>query len=108
MQIEVSARKLEMPGICACCGDPATDQLPVSSSRTKGKRVVRTETVVWHFPYCVQCIAHVHAVPGPPGGAAGVLFLLGLVCLLFEKTLAVMFMLVACGVGVVSLVVRRS
>jgi len=108
MQVEVSARKLDVPPVCACCCEAATDQLPVSSSRTKGKRVVRTETVVWHFPYCAHCLRHLQAVPGPAGGFAALLLLAGLVLLFFAPPAGVVSLFLACVIGVISFIVRRS
>ncbi len=61
MLVQVSARMIAFPKTCACCGGHADAQLAVTASRTRGKRVVRTETRGWHFPYCESCIAHVRA-----------------------------------------------
>jgi hypothetical protein len=61
MRIDVSARLIKFPASCACCGEPASGKLQVSASRSKGKRVVRTTTQSWGFPYCARCLAHVSA-----------------------------------------------
>jgi len=75
MLVHISAQTITFPRACACCGaDPQTN-LRVSSTRTTGKRVVRTDTRWWEFPYCYGCVAHVQAWPQPAGCAT---ILLGL------------------------------
>jgi hypothetical protein len=59
MRIDVSGLKLNFPPECACCCGPAEALLSISATRTRGKRVVHTDTRVWDVPYCGQCLRHV-------------------------------------------------
>ena len=58
--VEVSANKLSIPFVCACCGRPRPDaELVAAYTRTRGTRVVRETTRVFQFPCCGPCAAHV-------------------------------------------------
>lgn len=57
--VQVSARILHWPDMCACCGGPADTSFAAGFSKSKGKRVVRTESKWWKVPYCRDCIKHV-------------------------------------------------
>jgi hypothetical protein len=61
MRIDVSGHSFVFPNRCACCSGTPSTSLPISASRSTGKRVVHTKTNVWDIPYCAQCIAHVKA-----------------------------------------------
>jgi len=47
-----------MPPVCACCGGASTTAVPVSAVRVRGKRVIRTTTSTWEFPFCGRCCEH--------------------------------------------------
>jgi hypothetical protein len=59
VRLYISARKLNVPRICACCGAPPDAEMDAKHTRTTGKRVIREQTRSWTFPYCLQCIRHV-------------------------------------------------
>jgi hypothetical protein len=59
--VEVSARTIVWPNVCACCCRPADTEVEVSSTRTKGTQVVRTQTRTWEVPYCRGCLDHIEA-----------------------------------------------
>ena len=61
MRVEVSGRQFTFPPICACCGNPANTNFTVSATKTTGKKVVKTSTNTWDFPYCAHCISHINA-----------------------------------------------
>ena len=66
--VQASARLLSMPTACCCCASSvASRKFVAASTRTKGKRVVRTDTRHWSFPICDACtrwIAEHHAANG--------------------------------------------
>jgi len=54
-EVVVSARKLTLPTMCACCLGPADASWTATLNRRKGAR----ETVHhWTFPYCSVCLSH--------------------------------------------------
>ncbi len=57
--ISLSARILNWPKLCACCGKRPDTKLNASFTRVKGKRVIRTDTHSWEVPYCSKCVDHV-------------------------------------------------
>src|SRR5205085_4176030 len=59
--VQISARIIRWPGICACCGRHADTAIEISSTRTTGKRVIRTQTKSWEVPYCHRCVRHIRA-----------------------------------------------
>lgn len=59
MRIEISGRLLTFPHACACCGAAPDNDVPVSSTKSWGKRVIHTESRVWEVPYCARCITHI-------------------------------------------------
>lgn len=61
MRVQLSGKRFVFGRNCVCCGAPAETELAVSATRTTGKRVVRTRTNTWMFPYCQSCVAHVAA-----------------------------------------------
>lgn len=61
MNVDVSGQKFIFPPICACCGGHANGTVIAQANRTTGKRVVRTSSKSWDFPYCQNCLAHVKA-----------------------------------------------
>lgn len=61
MRVDLSGRVFSFPRVCACCGREADDQLQVTATRSRGKRVVHTESVTWPIPYCSACLSHAAA-----------------------------------------------
>jgi hypothetical protein len=55
----VSGHSFVFPDECACCGRTPDCELTVSSSRSHGTKVVRTETKLWDVPYCTGCVEHI-------------------------------------------------
>lgn len=55
--VQVSARILHFPPLCCCCGTSSgvTEHFRASSTRTTGKKVIKTDTRSWTFPLCVPC-----------------------------------------------------
>jgi hypothetical protein len=62
MQVDVSGHQFVFPTVCACCNGRADTELTVSTSKSTGKRVIRTSSNEWDIPYCKQCVLHVKAV----------------------------------------------
>ncbi|MCS7270090.1 MAG: hypothetical protein NZ703_03300, partial [Gemmataceae bacterium] len=60
--VQISARISRWPEVCACCCRPADTTILVSATRTKGKRVIQTESKSWHVPYCSNCLEHIKVV----------------------------------------------
>jgi len=58
VRIDVSAKQLSMPAVCACCGAPGDTIVQNTVTRVEGKRVIRTKTSSWNIPYCSACAAH--------------------------------------------------
>ncbi len=55
-RVKVSARLLHFPKQCCCCGDNRSgSEYRAVASRTKGTKVVRTESKWWDFPLCPEC-----------------------------------------------------
>lgn len=81
MRIALSAKQLGMPPLCACCGSPSITAVPISSTRVEGKRVIRTKTSTWNFPFCGRCCEHDRA--WPTTSALEVLVLTVLTCGLY-------------------------
>jgi hypothetical protein len=59
--IQVSARVLQWPNQCACCGGPSNTHLAVTYTRAEGVKVIRTDTKTWETPYCQSCLDHMQA-----------------------------------------------
>jgi hypothetical protein len=78
MEVVVSAKTISVPRRCACCGAAPDSELEVTASRTTGKRVVRTRTNSWTYPYCSRCLGHVREIESV-GAAAVACFLVGAV-----------------------------
>lgn len=57
--VEVSARQLFFPKLCACCAGSPDGIFQAMAIRTKGVRVVRTDTRWWDVPYCRACLRHI-------------------------------------------------
>jgi uncharacterized tellurite resistance protein B-like protein len=64
VRIDVSAKQLSMPAVCACCGGPSDTIVQNTATRVEGKRVIRTKTSSWNIPYCSTCAAHDRVWPG--------------------------------------------
>lgn len=75
MQVEVSGRTFDFPPYCTCCGNPPHTALTAAATRTRGKKVVHTETHTWDFPYCSQCAEHVKTAKDAGSTAAGLVLL---------------------------------
>lgn len=60
--VQIGARQLSWPKMCACCGEPSEAELRVSASRTTGIRVRRTRVQTWRAPICVPCLSHTRLV----------------------------------------------
>ena len=61
MLVELSGQRFTFPQQCACCGGYPNTTLTAAHSKTTGKRVVKTKTWSWQFPYRESCVAHVKA-----------------------------------------------
>lgn len=59
--VQISARIVRWPGVCACCCQPADTSIEVSCTRVTGKKVIHTQTKSWDVPYCRRCFAHIKA-----------------------------------------------
>jgi hypothetical protein len=60
--VQASARLLHMPPTCCCCASSVgTRKFVAASTRTKGKRVIRTDTRQWSFPICESCMRWIRA-----------------------------------------------
>ncbi len=57
-RIDVSARLLTWPRLCACCSRSATTEVAASYTRVSGQRVIRTNTRSWQVPVCGTCAEH--------------------------------------------------
>jgi len=62
MRVDVSGFRFAFPNECACCGATPDSVLAVSATRSRGNRVVHTETKQWEVPYCGRCIEHIRAI----------------------------------------------
>lgn len=69
MRVSVSAKVLNMPTVCACCGLPADRTFRATAVRVEGKRVIRTRTAAWEFPQCAACARHDEEWPDASAGA---------------------------------------
>jgi hypothetical protein len=47
--------------------------MPVTATRVTGKRVIKTQSATWQFPYCSRCAAHAAAWPKAADGCTSVL-----------------------------------
>src|ERR1035438_9787503 len=61
MRVEVSGQSFVFPHQCACCGTAPDNSLTVSASKSRGTKVVHTETKTWDVPYCSGCIQHIRS-----------------------------------------------
>lgn len=59
MLVEVSGKRISFPRHCLCCGRHPDTEIPVSASRSRGKKVIHTTTMTWRVPYCSACTRHV-------------------------------------------------
>ena len=62
MRVDLSGIRFAFPNECPCCGGMPDGTLVISASRSKGRRVVRTEVRAWNLPYCNRCIKHIKDV----------------------------------------------
>lgn len=56
--LEISAKIINWPPVCACCCQRADTTVPISSTRVTGKKVVKSQTKSWDIPYCRRCLGH--------------------------------------------------
>jgi hypothetical protein len=100
MRVELSGQQFVFPDLCACCaGPPGGTALPVSLSRTTGKRVTHTKTRAFDVPCCQQCVAHTEVFNSANGLALGTLVACVIVaCIAGASTRAVVgFILIVAG-----------
>lgn len=60
-RLRISAHIIRWPQACACCFGQANTAHDATSTRVRGKRVVRVNTRSWRVPYCSDCLEHVEA-----------------------------------------------
>ncbi len=58
IHIRVSARILDWPFQCPCCGDLPDTSQTVTHTHKSGQRFVRITNENWSVPYCLQCAKH--------------------------------------------------
>ena len=56
--IRVSARILDWPFLCPCCGDVPDTTRIFTHTNQRGQRFVRVTNENWSIPYCYQCNEH--------------------------------------------------
>lgn len=93
-RVIVSAKQLPMPSICVCCGSAPTTTVAAAATRTKGKRVVRSETHSFRFPACSQCVHHASLMPNASSYWTAV-WLPPVIALFLSPPLAVMLAIVS-------------
>ena len=103
--VEVSARKFEIPPVCACCGEAPQAEVRATFTRRTGVRVIREDTRGFGFPYCQHCLDHV--ARWARAGARGnigfvVLGALGIVMLAMVQAV------VGVGLFVIALIIRLT
>jgi tellurite resistance protein len=76
LRIAVSARTLQMPSLCACCGGQPSTTVRASATRVRGVRAIKTESNAWDIPYCARCAGHARTWPRTEAGAVFLLTLL--------------------------------
>jgi hypothetical protein len=59
MRVDLSGHSFVFPNECACCGGVPDRELTVWARRSRGTRVIHTETKLWDVPYCTGCIEHI-------------------------------------------------
>jgi hypothetical protein len=59
--VQISARIIRWPSVCACCTQRADANVEISSTRITGKKVIHTQTKAWAIPYCRRCLVHIQA-----------------------------------------------
>jgi hypothetical protein len=55
-RVRCTARIIQWPTVCACCGDPPARMLPIQSGQWSGSCIERRS---WDIPYCRPCAKHV-------------------------------------------------
>src|SRR5579883_3455178 len=58
-EVNLSARIIHWPDLCACCSGPPDTHVNISYTRRTGVRVIRTQTKSWAVPYCRRCLSHI-------------------------------------------------
>jgi hypothetical protein len=64
IRVQVSARTLNWPQKCACCGGPANTTLRLRQTRFAGPQGEPHREGYWEAPYCTDCLAHLRRAPG--------------------------------------------
>jgi len=59
--VQISARIITWPRICACCCQAADTTAQITSTRTTGVEVIHKQTKGWSVPYCRRCLDHIDA-----------------------------------------------
>jgi len=58
VRVMISGQLISLPRQCICCGGTADHEMTATAKRKTGKRVVRTQTRSFQFPYCTACAKH--------------------------------------------------
>lgn len=61
VRVQISARLIRWPQMCACCLGRADDVYKTTHARVTGKKVIRTDSRWWKVPYCSDCLDHMDA-----------------------------------------------
>ena len=61
MRVQISARLIRWPQVCACCLGRADEVYRTTYTRVTGKKVIRTDSRWWQIPYCSDCLNHMDA-----------------------------------------------
>lgn len=88
-EIKVSANLLVIPKICCCCAEQVGSlSYQARATKTKGKRVIRTQTKSWDFLICDDCSRWINQTAWARTivKIAVVLFLIGLYFLSTDQT----------------------
>lgn len=75
MRVDVSGQNFVFPNECACCCSAPDAEMTISASRSRGSRVVHTETKTWDVPYCVARVGHIGAMGAARSLARSLTFL---------------------------------
>ena len=57
--VQLSARIIHWPQMCACCCGRPNTTVEISHTRTTGVKVIREQTKGWQVPYCRKCLDHI-------------------------------------------------
>lgn len=121
VKVEISAKVISWPKVCACCCRDSDTHIVVSHTRVTGERVIRSQTKSWEVPYCQKCLGHINVshelqrfsmdVPhfsviiGVSGAAISLLMLL--VFMYWSKLLAICLFVIAVVATIVLVIKTR-